>query len=75
MDAPSQDTPSRRYQNVARFFRAYAAEEKMQLVPRPATRRDLRGLSIPSCGGITRWVRTRSLKAPRRRFSIGSSRR
>ena len=36
MDAPSQDTPSRRYQDVARFFRAYAAEEKMQLVPRPA---------------------------------------
>jgi hypothetical protein len=36
MDAPSQDTPSRRYQNVARFFRAYAAEEKLQLVPRPA---------------------------------------
>jgi len=37
MDAPSQDTPSRRYQDVARLFRTYGAEERMQLVPRPAT--------------------------------------
>ena len=37
MDAPSKDTPSRRYQDVARFFRAYVAEEKMQLVTRPAS--------------------------------------
>jgi hypothetical protein len=36
MDAPSPDS-SRRYQAVARFFRAYAAEEKMPLAPRPAT--------------------------------------
>ena len=41
MDAPSRDTPSRRYQDVARFFRAYAAEQKMQLVPRPANVEDI----------------------------------
>jgi len=41
MDAPSNDTPSGRYQDVSRFFRAYATEEKMQLVPRPATSEEI----------------------------------
>jgi SMI1 / KNR4 family (SUKH-1) len=31
------DEPSRRYQDVARFFRAYASAEGMRLVARPAT--------------------------------------
>jgi hypothetical protein len=37
MERPSKETPSRRYQDVARFFRAYASAEKMQIVARPAT--------------------------------------
>ena len=41
MDAPSKGTPSRRYQDVARFFRAYATEEKRQLVSRPATTEEI----------------------------------
>jgi cell wall assembly regulator SMI1 len=41
MDAPSNDTPSRRYHDVARFFRAYASAEKMQLVPQPASAEEI----------------------------------
>jgi len=37
MDGPSKDTPSRRFEDVARFFRQYATAEKMQVVTRPAS--------------------------------------
>ena len=37
MDAPSKATPSRRYQDVARFFRDHASAEKMQLATQPAS--------------------------------------
>ena len=54
MDAASQEKPSRRYQDIARFFRAYASASRMQLVERPATRDEIEraerelGVAFPS---------------------------
>jgi len=35
------NAPSRRYEDAARFFRAYSAAERMNLVPRPATEAEI----------------------------------
>ena len=43
MDSPPPDTPSRRYHDVARFFRAYASAANVRLISRPASVEEIEG--------------------------------